>query len=300
MNSFSLTDLERVDHRQPILIAGPTASGKSDLAMEVARRYGGLIVNADAIQVYSNWRILSARPSAQDEAEIDHALYGHLARDAHYSVGHWLREVRPLIRGAKRPIITGGTGLYFTALTQGLAELPAISESLRQEANARVQQYGYQVLLKDIDADTQQKLDIQNPMRVQRAWEVQQATGKSLSYWHAQTPAPDVPLENCCAIVMQTDTAWLNTRIEQRFDKMVKAGALKEAEEHQQDWNEKLLSSKAIGARELIAHLRGQLSLEQAQQSATIATRQFAKRQRTWFRSKMKHWHWFDATNSIP
>ena len=99
---------------------------------------------------------------------------------------------------------------------------------------------------------------------------------------------------------MQTDTAWLNTRIEQRFDKMVKAGALKEAEEHQQDWNEKLLSSKAIGARELIAHLRGQLSLEQAQQSATIATRQFAKRQRTWFRSKMKHWHWFDATNSIP
>ena len=300
MNSFSLTDLERVDHRQPILIAGPTASGKSDLAMEIARRYGGVIVNADAIQVYSNWRVLSARPSAQDEAEIEHALYGHLARDAHYSVGHWLRDVRAIISGAKRPIITGGTGLYFTALTQGLAELPPISESLRQEVSDQVQKYGHQILLKDIDADTQQKLDIQNPMRVQRAWEVQQATGKSLSYWHSQTPAPDLPLENCCAIVMETNTAWLNTRIEQRFDKMVKAGALKEAEAHLSDWNEDQLSSKAIGARELIAHLRGQLSLEQAQQCATIATRQFAKRQRTWFRSKMKPWHWFDATNVIP
>ena len=298
MNSFSLTDLERVDHRQPILIAGPTASGKSDLAMEIARRHGGLIVNADAIQVYSNWRVLSARPSAEDEAEIDHALYGHLARDAHYSVGHWLREVRPLIREAKRPIVTGGTGLYFTALTQGLAELPPISESLRQEANDRVRKYGFQILLDDIDADTIQKLDVQNPMRVQRAWEVQQATGKSLSYWHSQTPTPDLPLENCCAIVMETDTEWLNTRIAQRFEKMVKAGALKEAAGHLPNWNENQLSSKAIGARELIAHLRGQLSLEQAQQSATIATRQFAKRQRTWFRSKMRHWHWFDATHS--
>ena len=192
MNSFSLTDLDRVDHRQPILIAGPTASGKSDLAMEIARRHGGLIVNADAIQVYSNWRVLSARPSAEDEAEIDHALYGHLARDAHYSVGHWLREVRPLILEAKRPIITGGTGLYFKALTQGLAELPPISESLRQEANDRVRKYGFQIFLDDLDAHTIQKLDVQNPMRVQRAWEVQQATGKSLLYWHSQTPTPDL------------------------------------------------------------------------------------------------------------
>ncbi|MBT6506646.1 MAG: tRNA (adenosine(37)-N6)-dimethylallyltransferase MiaA, partial [Marinovum sp.] len=144
MNNFSLADLEGIDHRQPILIAGPTASGKSDLALQIARRYGGLVVNADAIQVYSNWRVLSARPSQQDEAEIDHALYGHLGREANYSVGHWLRDLKPLLSGDKRPIITGGTGLYFTALTQGLAELPQISESIRKEANARVQKFGYQ------------------------------------------------------------------------------------------------------------------------------------------------------------
>ena len=299
MNNFSLTDLEGIDHRQPILIAGPTASGKSDLALQIARRYGGLVVNADAIQVYSNWRVLSARPSQQDEAEIDHALYGHLRREANYSVGHWLRDLKPLLSGDKRPIITGGTGLYFTALTQGLAELPQISESIRKEANARVQKFGYQILLEDIDAETRKKLDIQNPMRVQRAWEVQKETGKSLSYWHSQTPAPDLPLAHCCAIVMKTDTEWLNTRIAQRFDKMIMAGALQEAELQLPSWDESLLSSKAIGARELIAHLRGQLSLEEAKQSATIATRQFAKRQRTWFRSKMKNWHWVDAAHSL-
>lgn len=299
MNNFSLADLEPIDHRRPILIAGPTASGKSDLAVQIARRFGGIIVNADAIQVYSNWRILSARPSAKDEASVEHALYGHLPFDADYSVGHWLREVSPILASNERPIITGGTGLYFTALTQGLAELPPVSAQVREEANRRVQSYGYETLLTEIDDETKHRLDTQNPMRVQRAWEVQKATGRPLHYWHSQTPPPTLPLDQCFAIVVEGAKEWLNDRIEKRFDKMVQSGALDEARAQIDGWNPKLLSSKAIGAAELISHLKGEMSLEDAKNRATIATRQFAKRQRTWFRSKMKDWHRVDPTKLI-
>lgn len=275
---------------RPILIAGPTASGKSALALEIAETQGGVIVNADAIQVYDNWRILTARPSQEDESRAPHALYGHVARDADYSVGHWLREVAPFLTGGLRPIITGGTGLYFTALTQGLAEIPATPPEIRAEADARVAEDGFETLLAELDPETASRIDRQNPMRVQRAWEVLRATGRALADWQDDTPPPLLSESDCTAILFDVERDWLNARIDRRFQQMLDLGALDEARDNLADWDPKRLSSKAIGAPELIAHLRGEISLEEAASRATIATRQFAKRQRTWFRSKMKTW----------
>ena len=146
--------------------------------MECAERFGGTIINADALQVFKNWRVLSARPDAADEARAKHVLYGHLPYDAEYSVGAWLREVEPFLNTPERPIIVGGTGLYFTALIQGLAEIPATPANIRVEADAIVADRGFEALIPEIDEHTQNSIDLMNPMRVQRAWEVQRATGK--------------------------------------------------------------------------------------------------------------------------
>lgn len=285
-----MTALPPITADQPVLIAGPTASGKSALALQIARDQGGVIINADAIQVYENWRILTARPSKEDESSAPHLLYGHIARDADYSVGHWLREVARLLKQSNRPIITGGTGLYFSALTQGLADIPATPPEIRGEADARVASEGFEALLSEIDDKTALRIDQQNPMRVQRAWEVLRATGRPLSEWQDKTPPPLLPLHNCVPIVFDADKDWLNQRIARRFDQMLDMGALEEARANLANWNPGELSARAIGAPELIAHLKGELTLDEARLAATIATRQFAKRQRTWFRSKMRDW----------
>lgn len=275
---------------RPVLIAGPTASGKSALALDIARHQGGVIVNADAIQVYANWRVLTARPSMQDEAAAPHLLYGHIPGDADYSVGHWLRELAPILAGDQRPIIVGGTGLYFTALTQGLADIPATPPDIRALADQRIATEGHAALLAELDPDTATRIDPLNPMRVQRAWEVQRATGRELAAWQDDTPPPLLPLDQATPILFDVEKDWLNARIAQRFDLMLDQGALNEARANLPSWTPTALSAKAIGAPELIAHLRGEMTLEQAREAATIATRQFAKRQRTWFRSKMKTW----------
>ncbi len=286
-----MTMLPQIDADTPVLIAGPTASGKSALALDIAERFGGVVVNADAIQVFANWRVLTARPLDEDLARAPHALYGHVPYDAEYSVGHWLRELEPFLRGGPRPIITGGTGLYFTALTEGLADIPATPPELRDHANALVASDGFETLLNQLDDETRARIDTLNPMRVQRAWEVLQATGRGLAEWQDNTPPPLLPLDRSIPILFDVDKDWLNPRIAHRFNAMIKQGALQEAEANLANWDPSQLSSKAIGAPELIAHLRGDLSLEEACERATIATRQFAKRQRTWFRSKMRHWH---------
>ena len=253
-----------------------------------------MIINADAIQVFDNWRVLTARPSVADEARAPHALYGHIAWDADYSVGHWLRDLAPLLvdwkAGGDRPIIVGGTGLYFMALTEGLADIPATPNAVRSVANQRREGGDLQGLLDELDAATHAMIDAQNPMRVQRAWEVLQTTGRGLADWQAKTPAPLLPLAQSQPIVMDCDVNWLNARIARRFDAMLDQGALDEAQAMQSRWNPALLSCKAIGAPELIAHLNGTLTLDQARDAATIATRQFAKRQRTWFRKRMRDW----------
>lgn len=287
---MTLPDLSQLPPDRPVLIAGPTASGKSALALHVARTRGGVIVNADASQVFANWRVLTARPSAEDEAQAPHLLYGHVPGDAPYSVGHWLREVAPLLRDGPRPIIVGGTGLYLSALTEGLAETPALPDHIRPEAEARLRDGGLAALLADLDARTLARIDRQNPMRVQRAWEVWRGTGRGLAAWQDATPPPLLPLQDALPILVDAPKEWLNIRIARRFDQMLKAGALDEARANLATWNPDHLSSKAIGAPELIAHLQGRMTLAAAQEAATIATRQFAKRQRTWFRARMRDW----------
>lgn len=280
------SDLPDIAPDQPVLIAGPTASGKSALALQIAEDQGGVIINADASQVYECWRVITARPSIQEEERAPHRLYGHVSYDQTYSTGHWLRDVAPLLAGTDRPIIVGGTGLYFMALTQGMADIPPTPEPVRRRADA----LSLDDLLRDLDARTADRLDLNNRARVQRAWEVLQATGRPLVDWQAETSPPLLPVANCCAIVMEVGKSWLEERIVGRFDRMLEQGALAEVEAMRPMSNRSLPAFRAIGVPELLAHLAGEISLEEARSRATIATRQYAKRQRTWFRSKMQHW----------
>lgn len=274
---------------RPVLIAGPTASGKSALAAAIAARHGGVIVNADALQVFADWRVLTARPSPEEEAALPHRLYGHVPGDRTYSAGDWLRELRPLL-GGDRPIIVGGTGLNFRALTEGLADIPAIPDAIRGTARARVEAEGHAGLLAELDAETAARLDPDNPVRVARAWEVLAATGRGLAAWQDETGPPDLPLGRTAAFVIDADRDWLNARIARRFDGMLDAGALEEARALLPVWSPDRPSAKAIGAPELIAHLQGTLALDEARDRAVTASRQYAKRQRTWFRARMRDW----------
>ena len=287
---MALIDISGLSPEQPVLIAGPTASGKSALALEIAQRQGGVVINADALQVFDGWRILTARPDESELKQAPHALYGHVPFDADYSVGHWLRDIAPLLKGDLRPIIVGGTGLYFTALTEGLADIPATPALIRAKADRIVAEDGFETLLAALDGQTLSRIDQRNPMRVQRAWEVQETTGRGLASWQDATPAPLLPLAQVQAILLDADRDWLGQRIDRRFDLMIAQGAVEEARRMLPHWNPALLSSKAIGASELIAHLTHNMSLDEARLAAKTATRQFAKRQRTWFRARMRNW----------
>ena len=271
---------------QPVLIAGPTASGKSALALEIASQQGGVIVNADASQVYGCWRILTARPSPEEEIQAPHLFYGHVKADQSYSTGHWLRDVVPHLKMGPRPIIVGGTGLYFTALTQGLADIPAIPPEVRAQGDAQ----SIEAMLAALDEATLRRIDNANRARVQRAWEVLTTTGRGLTDWHEDTPAPALPRDCAQAFVFDANKHWLNDRIAKRFDLMLAQGVLDEVRAVAPDYNPSLPAHRAIGAPELMAHIKGNLSLDTAREAAIIASRQFAKRQRTWFRSKMQKW----------
>jgi tRNA dimethylallyltransferase len=274
----------------PVLIAGPTASGKSDLAMRIAETGGGVIVNADALQVYDGWRILTARPSEGDAARVPHRLYGHVPFEAEYSVGNWLRAVAPLLDTGVRPIFVGGTGLYFRALTEGLAEIPPTPPGIRAAAEALEPAE----LLADLDREDPviaARIDRANPARLRRAWEVLRATGRPLSSWQDETGPPLLPLADSCPILLDAERDWLAARIAARFDAMLAGGVLEEARANLSRWDAAGGARKAIGAPELIAHLRGETTLAEARDAAITASRQYAKRQRTWFRARMQGWN---------
>ena len=290
----------------PILIAGPTASGKSGIALELAKRLHGTIINADALQVYGLWRVLTARPSAQDEAEAPHELYGHIDPVESYSVGQWLRDIGPKLKEAEKsertPIIVGGTGLYFSALSEGLAEIPPIPVEIREEGD-RLRQKGIEAFasLAQNDPAIWQRIDRNNPARLQRAWEVFEATGRPLSDWQSDRTDALLPLKNALPICLKSDPEWLGNRIDGRFDQMLQDGALEEC----QNWIDQGLSlqlpaAKALGAAEVISYLKGETSLEDARTKATVLTRQFAKRQRTWMRSRMKDWKLLEIAQIGP
>ena len=280
--------IRSISRERPVLIAGPTASGKSGLAAQIAARDGRVVVNADALQVYANWRVLTARPSLAEEAALPHALYGHVGRDEVWSVGHWLRQVVGLL---DRPVvIVGGTGLYFSALTEGFAPVPEVPPEVRALADARRLGGDLAGLRAELDGATAARTDLANPRRVQRAWEVLQATGRGLAWWQGQTTAAALPLAGAEALVLRPDVAWLDGRIKARFSAMLDCGALDEVRAEMPFWDPVRPSSRAIGAAELVAHLRGETDLATAREAATLATRRYAKRQRTWFRSRMKDW----------
>lgn len=286
----SLEDaLDQLDPGKPVLIAGPTASGKSALALAAAERTGGPIVNADAIQVFSDWRILTARPDARDEARHPHALYGHIPGDTPYSVGHWLGDVEPYLQGAP-PVIVGGTGLNFEALTRGLAPIPPTPDEIRALADHRMAKDGIGALAAELDARTAARIDLKNPARVQRAWEVQQSTGRGMADWQDETPPPLVGPHEATRLVLTMSPERLTPRIEARLDAMLAGGALDEARENAPDWHPGLPSAKAIGAAELVAHVRGEMSLDEARARIAVLTRQYAKRQRTFFRGRLSDW----------
>lgn len=291
LNKIATTDA-------PVLIAGPTASGKSALGLALAERGPVRLINSDALQVYADWQVLTARPDANDCAVCPHRLYGHVSLRQPYSVGHWLREVERELSTAQaageRAVILGGTGLYFRALTEGLVDIPEIPPEIRSQAEALATTHGkgfFAQELHSLDPATHSNIDINNPARTQRAWEVLRATGTGLAAWQAKTPPPLIPTTSATCLLLNTPTDWLNARIDQRLDQMVDVGALDECRAvMDMGWDPTLPSSQAIGAREFIAHLSGDMSLDAAIKAAKTQTHRYAKRQRTWFRARMKSW----------
>ncbi len=282
-----MIDIETIPKDRPVLIAGPTASGKTALAIAIARAQARAVVNADALQVYDGWRVLTARPTPDETAAAAHHLFGHVPFEETYSTGRWLRDTAPLL--AANPVIVGGTGLYFRALTEGLADIPQTPPAIRARADA----LPFDRLLAELDAADPvlaRRIDRRNRARIQRGWEVLAATGRPLSDWQADTPPPLLPLSRATALLLVADRDWLNARIAARFDQMLATGALEEARTNLPRWPGAGGARSAIGAAELIAHLQGHMTLDAARDATITASRQYAKRQRSWFRSNMGDW----------
>lgn len=283
--------LAGIEPARVVLIAGPTAAGKSALALRIAQETGRAVVNADALQIWSCWRVLTARPSVQDEALAPHLLYGHVAPGHSYSVGDWLAEVAALLDSGRGLVIAGGTGLYLSALTRGLAVIPPVPPEIRAQGDAWLaRDGGLAGMVAALDPRTREGLDLRNPARVQRAWEVWAATGRGLADWQADTPPPLVAPGRAQRFVLQMDRDLLAERIARRFDAMLDEGALDEVRAMLPRWDPRAQWARAIGAAELAAHLSGRLTLGEARERAVIATRQYAKSQRIWFRNRMRDW----------
>lgn len=283
--------------KRALLIMGPTASGKSALALALAARLGGEIVNADSMQVYRDFRILTARPSPEEEAQAPHHLYGHVDAAQLYSVGRWLDDALAAIaaiqaRGAT-PIVVGGTGLYFKALTQGLADIPAADPETRAALRERAAQEGAPALHADLsqrDPITAARLEPNDAPRILRALEVLETTGESISALHANT-APPLPRDAWAGLALTPDREALYAGINTRFDAMLAAGALDEVRTFAaRALDPALPAMKAHGAPAFMAHLRGEMSLADAAAIGQRDTRRYAKRQFTWIAGQMPDW----------
>jgi tRNA dimethylallyltransferase len=281
-----------------ILIAGPTASGKSALALALAEKLNGVIVNADSMQVYRDLRVITARPTPQEEALVPHRLYGHVDAAVNYSTGQWLRDVSAVLAELKaqgRPaILVGGTGLYFKALTAGLAAVPPIPADIRDAVRARIEKEGASALhaeLMRLDSVTAQRLMVNDRSRISRALEVMLATGRSLTDWHREGLPPLIDATRAAKVFITCERTELVHRIEARFAGMLAAGALAEVRAlAAREVDPSLPAMKAHGVPWLIRHLNGEITLEEASAGAVMDTRRYAKRQLTWFRNQMKDW----------
>jgi len=288
-----------------ILIAGPTASGKSALALALAGEIGGTIVNADSIQVYGDLRVITARPTAEEEARVPHRLYGHVDAAENYSVGRWLADVRPVLREADEagrvPILVGGTGLYFKALTQGLSAVPPVPEDIRANVRARMEAEGPAALHAELlrrDPSTQLKPG--DRTRIARALEVLEATGRPLIQWHREGQPPLIDPARAVKVFLAPERPELRRRIDARFDTMVAAGALDEVRALAARKLDPLLPAmKAHGVPWLVRHLNSEITLAEAAEGAKNDTRRYTKRQFTWVRHQLPDWTWIAPDGAL-
>ncbi len=290
---------------EALVISGPTGSGKNKIANILGIHLPIMVINADAIQVYKKWKILSGRPTDIEQKKIIHKLYGHYEGN-YYNVGKWLKEVSYYIDIAKKnqlfPVIVGGSGLYINLLFQGISNIPNIPIKIRNKGKEKLNSdplffYNY---LKQNDPHILSIIDCNNNRRLQRAWEVMETTGVSLKEFQKDCGTPVLNPKKTKKIVLCVDKILLNKMIDLRFDKMLASGAIYECQKVLNEglWDYSLPSSKIIGAQELVLYLQNLKSLEDAILEAKIKTHQFAKRQRTWFRKNMKDWKTIEITNT--
>jgi tRNA dimethylallyltransferase len=282
-----------------VLIAGPTASGKSALALDIAKEFGGVVINADSMQVYAELRIITNRPTPEEEQGVPHRLYGIRPAREPYSAALWLGDVKAALAEAKQhgrlPIIVGGTGLYFKALTEGLSDIPEIPPPIRARYRIAAQTEPPAVLyaaLAICDPLTASRLRPSDPQRIVRALEVFEATGRPLAEWQASKAAPLLPLEKTFPITAMIDREELYRRCDLRFDRMIADGALDEARTiYALGLDATLPAMRAVGLPPLIAHLRGDLTFDEAATLAKTNTRNYAKRQITWINRNYVAWN---------
>lgn len=278
-----------------ILITGPTASGKSALALAFAKRHAGVVINADSMQVYDTLRVVTARPSVEEMDGVPHELYGHIPAGRSYSTGDWLREVDMLLvrlrSEGRLPVVVGGTGLYFKALTGGLSDIPAVPDALRAELRHRLETEGALALheeLAQVDPPMAERLNPGDGQRIVRALEVFRATGRSIGDFQKQSGPVLVDPDRALKLVVLPDRKVLHERINRRFEAMMDEGAIEEVEAilalHLPP---EMSAMKAIGVSQITEMLAGRISREDATERASAATRQYAKRQMTWFRNQM-------------
>ena len=289
-----------------ILIAGPTASGKSALALELAEKRGAAIVNADSMQVYRDLRIITARPTPDEEKRLPHRLYGHVDAAENYSVGRWFGEAAAALTetiGRGQPaIMVGGTGLYFSTLTRGIAAVPPIPAEIRREVRGRLDAEGVTALHAELqlrDPAAAARLKPGDRARITRALEVVLATGRSLTQWHEDNMPARVDLASAVKIFLMPNRDELGLRIDARFDAMMAAGALEEVRAlAARNLDPNLPAMKAHGVPWLIRHLRGEIAMAEAVAQAKRDTRRYTKRQATWFRNQLPQFAWVEPQHA--
>jgi tRNA dimethylallyltransferase len=279
------------------IIAGATASGKSAFALSLAEKFDGVIINADSQQVYADLRVLTARPSVEDEARAPHKLYGFLGADASCSAGIWLRYAKMEIDWAraqgKTPIVVGGTGFYLKALTQGIAEMPSVEAGVRAQAVSDFEAMGREAFaerLRAIDPEFFTRLKVQDKQRLIRAYEVWLSSGKTISWWQSRDVQPIYQPEEIEIIKIELPREELYARCNLRVEQMVEQGAIDEVKPlttNHQSLITDFPIGKIIGFYEFASYLRGEIDLAQAIELCKTATRQYAKRQMTWFRHQL-------------
>jgi tRNA dimethylallyltransferase len=281
-----------------VLIAGPTASGKSALALTLAERLAGTVINTDSMQVYCDLRVITARPTPADEARVPHLLYGHVDAAENYSVGRYVRDAARALEETERagrvPIFVGGSGLYFKALTNGLAAVPPIPAEIRTAIRERLAAEGAAALhgeLQRQDPVSAARLNPNDRTRITRALEVIEATGRSLADWHKSGMPALLDPASTVRVFLAPDRAALNARIDARFEAMLAVGALEEVRRLAARKLDPLLPAmKAHGVPALVRHLAGEITLADAALEARQDTRHYAKRQFTWFRHQLAGW----------